>query len=78
MINKEIKSTIRTREVEAKHNPENFHNTLNDYYKEAKERQYYEKENSKLITAIDMATGTINELCADGYIPQHKMEEGQQ
>ena len=42
------------------------------------------KENSRLITAIGLATGTINglcnwifELCVDGYIPKEKLEEGQ-
>ena len=82
---KKLKDTIRSREDTMKHNSDNFHNVLNDLYSEQKERIKYETENSKLVSAIDIATGTINglcnwifELCADGYIPQHKMEEGQQ
>ena len=82
---KKLKDTIRAREDESKHNSELFHNTLNDYYKEQNDRYKYERENVKLVQAIDIATGTINglcnwiyDLCADGYIPQHKMEEGQQ
>lgn len=82
---KELKDTIRSREDTIKFNSNSFQNVINDLHRENKKRIEYEKENSKLITAIDLATGTINglcnwifELCADGYIPQHKMEEGQQ
>ena len=82
---KELKDTIRSREDTIKFNSNSFQSVINDLHKENKKRIEYEKENSKLITAIDLATGTINglcnwifELCADGYIPQHKMEEGQE
>jgi len=82
---KELKDTIRSREDTIKFNSNSFQSVINDLHKENKKRIEYEKENSKLITAIDLATETINglcnwifELCSDGYIPQHKMEEGQQ
>lgn len=82
---KKLKDTIRSREDESKHNSELFHSILNDYYKEQNDRYKYERENVKLVQAIDLASSTINglcnwiyELCADGYIPQHKMEEEQQ
>ena len=72
---KKLKDTIRSREDTMKHNSDNFHNVLNDLYSEQKERIKYETENSKLVSAIDIATGTINglcnwifELCADGNI----------
>jgi hypothetical protein len=82
---KKLKDTIRSNNDTIKHNSKNFHEALNNYYKESYKRIKYEKENSKLVEAIDIATGTINglcnwiyELCADGYIPQQKMEEGQE
>lgn len=81
---KKLKDTIRRHEDNSAHNSRNYRELYDNYYKEFTKRNNYEKENSKLIKSIDLATDTINGLCnmiyylcAEGYIPQHKMEDMQ-